>query len=198
MPEKISGTLEVITGCMFSGKTSEYIKRLRLAMIQQKFNGFKKKVQSFKPSNDVRYSEDDVVSHDGSSLKAELIPIDNPWRIIELLDTDTVVVGIEEAQFFSGSIVCVVNDLMARGIRVIVAGLKLDSRNNPFGSMPELLVMADKIDMLTDAICATCGRPATRTQRKLDSEFAGPDSPQVVVAGEDVYQPACSQCHVPA
>ena len=142
------GWIEVIAGCMFSGKSEELIRRVRRAKIARQ------KVQVFKSSLDTRYDEAKVVSHSGA--KVEAISVDHPEEIIAKIDDDTQVVAIDEAQFFSEKIVDVIEFLADRGIRVIVAGLDLDFRGEPFGPMPALLARAEKVDKLT-AICMVCG-----------------------------------------
>ncbi len=172
------GSIEVITGSMFSGKTEELIRRLRRAQ----FAGLK--VEIFKPSLDKRYSEMRVVSHDEKSIVST--PVDNSSSI--LLLTDNVdVVGIDEAQFFDNSIVDVCNKLADNGIRIIIAGLDMDFMGNPFGPMPALLSIAEFITKV-HAICVRCGSLAQYSFRKSLEE-------EVVVLGEkDKYEPLCRSC----
>jgi thymidine kinase len=176
------GTIEVITGSMFSGKTEELIRRLRRAQ----FAGLK--VEIFKPSLDNRYSETRVVSHDDKSIVST--PVDNASAILLLAD-DVDVVGIDEAQFFDGSIVEVCNSLANRGIRIVVAGLDMDFMGNPFGPMPALLSIAEFVTKV-HAICMRCGNLAQYSFRKSEEE-------QVVVLGEkDKYEPLCRSCYIKA
>jgi thymidine kinase len=173
------GTIEVITGSMFSGKTEELIRRLRRAQ----FAGLK--VEIFKPSLDKRYSETRVVSHDEKSIIST--PVDNPSAIL-LLAGDVDVVAIDEAQFFDSSIVEVCNTLADNGVRVLVAGLDMDFMGKPFGPMPALLAVAEHITKV-HAICMRCGSLAQYSFRK--SEEA-----QVVLLGEkNLYEPLCRHCY---
>jgi thymidine kinase len=173
------GSVEVITGSMFSGKTEELIRRLRRAT----FAGLK--VEIFKPSIDVRYSEAKVVSHDERSFVST--PVDNASSILLLAD-DVDVVGIDEAQFFDNSIIEVCSKLADNGVRVVVAGLDMDFMGNPFGPMPGLLSIAEFVTKV-HAICMRCGNLAQYSFRK--SEEA-----QVVVLGEkDKYEPLCRDCY---
>jgi len=172
------GTIEIITGSMFSGKTEELIRRLRRAQ----FAGLK--VEIFKPSLDKRYSENRVVSHDDKSIVST--PVDNSSSIL-LLAGEVEVVGIDEAQFFDNSIVEVCNKLADKGIRVVVAGLDMDFMGNPFGPIPALLSVAEYITKV-HAICMRCGSLAQYSFRKSEEE-------QVVVLGEkDKYEPLCRDC----
>ena len=173
------GSVEVITGSMFSGKTEELIRRLRRAQ----FAG--QKVEIFKPSVDRRYSEMRLVSHDDKSIVST--PVDNSSSII-LLTGDVDVVGIDEAQFFDAAIVDVCNELADKGIRVIVAGLDMDFMGKPFGPMPALLSKAEYVTKV-HAICVRCGNLARHSFRKSAEE-------QVVVLGEkDKYEPLCRFCY---
>jgi thymidine kinase len=173
------GTIEVITGSMFSGKTEELIRRLRRAQ----FAGLK--VEIFKPSLDKRYSEIRVVSHDEKSINST--PVDNASAIL-LLTGHVDVVAIDEAQFFDASVVEVCNKLADEGIRVIVAGLDMDFMGNPFGPMPALLAIAEHITKV-HAICMRCGNLAQYSYRKSLVE-------SVVLLGEkDLYEPLCRNCY---
>jgi thymidine kinase len=173
------GSVEVITGSMFSGKTEELIRRLRRAQ----FAGLK--VEIFKPSIDKRYSEMRVVSHDEKSIIST--PVENSSSIL-LLSEDVDVVGIDEAQFFDGAIVDVCNTLADNGIRVIIAGLDMDFMGKPFGPMPALLSIAEYVTKV-HAICVRCGNLAQYSFRKSNEE-------QVVVLGEkDKYEPLCRHCY---
>jgi thymidine kinase len=173
------GSIEVITGSMFSGKTEELIRRLRRAQ----FAGLK--VEIFKPSIDNRYSEKRVVSHDDRSIVST--PVENASSIL-LLAGDVDVVGIDEAQFFDNSIIEVCNNLADNGVRVVVAGLDMDFMGNPFGPIPALLSVSEYITKV-HAICMRCGSLAQYSFRK--SEEA-----QVVLLGEkDKYEPLCRACY---
>ena len=173
------GSIEVITGSMFSGKTEELIRRLRRAS----FAGLK--VEIFKPSLDKRYSETRVVSHDENSIHST--PVDSPSSIL-LLANDVDVVGIDEAQFFDESIVDVCSALADKGIRIVVVGLDMDFARQPFGPMPSLLAIAEYITKV-HAICMRCGNLANYSYRKSADE-------KIVLLGEkDIYEPLCRSCY---
>ncbi|HCM60420.1 MAG TPA: thymidine kinase [Bacteroidales bacterium] len=173
------GSVEVIAGSMFSGKTEELIRRLRRA----KFAGLK--VEIFKPAVDTRYSEDMVVSHDEKSILST--PVENASSIL-LLTSGVEVVGIDEAQFFDNSLVEVCTMLADSGTRVIVAGLDMDFSGRPFGPMPALMATAEFVTKV-HAICVRCGNLANYSYRKTKSE-------KVVVLGEkDIYEPLCRSCY---
>ena len=176
---KDTGWIEVITGCMFSGKTEELIRRLRRAQIA------KQKVKIFKPIIDARYSNDSIVSHSEQSLPS--IQIKNINEVRELIG-DAQVIGIDEAQFFSEDIIYICEELANEGKRVIVAGLDQDYRGVPFEPMPQLLAIAEYITKSL-AICVNCGNPADRTQRKTTS------SERVIVGASDIYEARCRKCH---
>lgn len=173
------GWIEVICGSMFSGKTEELIRRLKRARIANL------KVEIFKPAIDVRYDEEKIVSHDENAILST--PIDNSQKIL-LLAQDVDVVGIDEAQFFDPEIANVCEELAARGIRVIVAGLDMDYKGKPFGQMPNLLAIADYITKL-HAICVVCGNIANISYRK------SADEGQVVLGEKDKYEPRCRHCY---
>jgi thymidine kinase len=173
------GSIEVITGSMFSGKTEELIRRLRRAQ----FAGLK--VEIFKPSLDKRYSETRVVSHDEKSIVST--PVDNAAAIL-LLTGDVSVVGIDEAQFFDNSLVDVCNQLADKGIRVVVAGLDMDFMGKPFGPIPALLSIAEYVTKV-HAICMRCGNLAQYSFRKSD------ENQQVVLGEKDKYEPLCRNCY---
>jgi thymidine kinase len=173
-----NGSIEVITGSMFSGKTEELIRRLRRAQ----YAGLK--VEIFKPSLDKRYSEDRVVSHDDKSIQST--PVDNPSAIL-LLAGDVDVIGIDEAQFFDSSITDVCKKLADDGMRIIVAGLDMDFMGKAFGPMPALLAIAEYVTKV-HAICMRCGNLAQYSFRKSDES-------QVVMLGEkNLYEPLCRNC----
>ena len=176
---KKAGSIEVICGSMFSGKTEELIRRMKRAQFA------KLKVAIYKPCIDVRYSEDEVVSHDAPSIPST--PISSPARMLEIA-SDVEVVGIDEAQFFDDSIVEVVQTLANRGVRVIIAGLDTDFLGKPFGPMPALMAVAEDIQKV-HAICVRCGSPANHSHRLSKSD-------ELVVLGEtDIYEPLCRHCY---
>lgn len=182
-----SGSVEVITGSMFCGKTDELIRRLRRATIARQ------KVQVFKPAIDTRYAIEKVTSHAGTEFVAT--PIQAAKQIRELLDEDVTVVAIDEAQFFDHEIIPLVQELADRGIRVIIAGLDTDFRGEPFGPMPVLMAQADRVDKL-QAICMVCGEPATRTQRLVNSQPAHYNDPVVIVGAAELYEARCRKHHI--
>lgn len=173
------GWIEVITGCMFSGKTEELIRRLRRAQIA------KQKVKIFKPKIDLRYSQESIVSHNDQSLPSILI--DDIDEILKYSD-DAQVIGIDEAQFFNESILRICNLLASKGKRVIIAGLDQDYTGKPFEPMPQLLAIAEYITK-QHAICVVCGNPADKTQRKIA------ESERVIVGAADIYEARCRKCH---
>lgn len=172
------GWIEVICGSMFSGKTEELIRRLKRAKIANL------KVEIFKPAIDVRYDENNVVSHDANSIIST--PIDNSQKIL-LMTQDVDVVGIDEAQFFDKEIMHVCETLALKGTRVIVAGLDMDFQGKPFGEMPNLLAIADYITKL-HAICMKCGSIANISYRKTAEES------QVLLGEKETYEPRCRNC----
>ncbi|MEN8156222.1 MAG: thymidine kinase [Bacteroidota bacterium] len=173
------GWIEVITGSMFSGKTEELIRRLKRAKIA------KQKVEIFKPRIEVRYSEEEVVSHDANAIQST--PVDSASNIL-LLTSEVEVVGIDEAQFFDDGLVGVCNQLADSGIRVIVAGLDMDYRGTPFGPMPKLLSIAEYVTKV-HAICVRCGSLANHTHRLSEDD-------KLIVLGEiDIYEPLCRVCY---
>ncbi len=172
------GWIEVISGCMFSGKTEELIRRLKRVQISGQ------RAEIFKPALDVRYDATDIVSHDQSRIRST--PVENLYKI-HLLTADVDVVGIDEAQFFDDGIVEVAEDLALKGLRVIVAGLDKDFTGKQFGPMPALLAKAEYITKL-HAICVKCGDTASYSYRK-------PKIDDKVLLGEkDVYEPRCRSC----
>ncbi len=180
------GSIEVITGSMFSGKTDEMIRRLRRATIARQ------KVQVFKPVIDNRYHVERVTSHAGTAFDA--IPIQSSADIWNHLEKDTTVVAIDEAQFFDEDIVNVVTKLADKGIRVIVAGLDTDFRAEPFGCMPVFMSIAERVDKL-QAICMVCGEPACRTQRLVNNKPAHYDDPIIIVGASEMYEARCRKHH---
>ncbi len=173
------GWIEVICGSMFSGKTEELIRRLKRARIANL------KVEIFKPAVDVRYDDVKIVSHDENAIPST--PIDNSQKIL-LLSQDVEVVGIDEAQFFDVEITNVCEQLALRGARVIVAGLDMDYKAQPFGQMPNLLAVADYITKL-HAICVVCGNIANYSYRHSS------EGGQVVLGEKDKYEPRCRHCY---
>jgi thymidine kinase len=172
------GTIEVITGPMFSGKTEELIRRLKRAVIARR------KVQVFKPRVDTRYDPEAVVSHSQQKMLSTVI--EKPEEVMSRLAPDVEVVGIDEVQFLGPGIVAVVKNLAQRGLRVVVAGLDQDYRGAPFDPMPQLLAEAEYITKEL-AICVVCGQPASRSQRIVDSED------QVHVGAHESYEPRCRE-----
>ena len=185
IPPQRGGWLEVICGPMFSGKSEEMIRRLRRAEIAGQ------RVGIFKPRIDDRYAEGDVVSHAGARMKA--VPVscvrELLWRANEYE-----VVGIDEVQFFDPFIVPASLDLAKRGARVVAAGLDQDFRRLPFGPMPELLAHAEFVDKL-QAVCQSCGGPATTTQRLVDGAPAPYSGETVLVGAAEQYEARCRGCH---
>ncbi len=182
-----TGRIEVITGSMFCGKTEELIRRLRRAAIARQ------KVQVFKPVIDNRYARAQVTSHSGSAFDAQ--PIETAAQIFDLLHPDTTVVGIDEAQFFDADIVSVASHLAERGVRVILAGLDQDFRGEPFGPMPVLMAVAERVDKL-HAICMVCGEAASRTQRLVNGRPARYNDPVVIVGADELYEARCRKHHI--
>jgi thymidine kinase len=181
-----TGSIEVITGSMFSGKTDELIRRLRRATIARQ------KVQVFKPLIDDRFAVEKVTSHAGSEFDA--IPVQSAQEILGLLNSLTTVIAIDEAQFFDQQVVQLAQDLADRGLRVIVAGLDTDFRCEPFGPMPMLMAKAEVVDKL-HAICMVCGEPASRTQRLVNGKPAHYEDPVVIVGASEMYEARCRMHH---
>jgi thymidine kinase len=184
--EPNSGWVEVVCGSMFSGKTEELIRRVRRAQIARQ------KVQVFKPAVDTRYSKAQVTSHNGMQVQA--VPVKSTAQLREQIAPDTTVVALDEAQFFDGGVVALCDELAARGVRIIVAGLDMDFRGEPFGPMPDLMARAERVDKL-QAICVTCGGPASRTQRLINGRPAAYDDPIILVGASEVYEARCRGCH---
>jgi len=176
---KKTGTIEVVAGSMFSGKTEELIRRLKRAIIA------KQKVEIFKPVIDVRYSETEIISHDENSIRST--PIENSANIL-LLAGDVDVIGIDEAQFFDNGLIEVVTKLANSGIRIIAVGLDMDFKGLPFGPIPGLMAIADHVTKV-HAICVRCGNVAQFSHRLSEKE-------QLVLLGEkDNYEPLCRTCY---
>ena len=176
---KRCGRIEVICGSMFSGKTEELIRRMKRAIFARQ------KVEIFKPAMDVRYSEEEVVSHEGNSIPST--PVDSSSSIL-LMAEGYDVIGIDEAQFFDDNIVEVCNILANQGVRVIVAGLDLDFKGQPFGPMPRLLAVADEVSKV-HAICVHCGALAYVSHRLVDVDK------QVLLGEKMEYEPLCRECY---
>jgi thymidine kinase len=182
-----TGTIEVIAGVMFSGKSEELIRRIRRALIA------KRKVQVFKSHLDDRYGGVfRVSSHDGAQVEA--VPVDSSAEIFRKVDPDAQVIAIDEAQFLDEGIVTVVTALADRGTRIILAGTDTDFRGEPFGKMGDLMAIAEQVDKL-QAICVVCGDLACRNQRLLDGRPARYDSPTIMVGGSESYEARCRKCH---
>ena len=183
-------SLEVITGPMFAGKTSELIRLVERAVYA------KKRVAIFKPALDKRYSESEVVTHNGLRYQAYVIPTNEEGiQTIRQISNDLDVIGIDEAQFFPRIIVKLCDELVSKGKRVIVSGLNLDFRGEPFEVMADFLVRADPIYYLT-AVCTICGKEATRTQRLIDGNPAPYNSPRIMVGGKELYEARCRIHHI--
>ncbi|MRG86218.1 thymidine kinase [Salinibacillus xinjiangensis] len=183
---KQNGWVEVICGSMFSGKSEELIRRVRRATYGHL------NVKVFKPVLDNRYADEAVVSHNGSSLVAR--PIEKSTQIYDQIDETVDVIGIDEVQFFDEHVVEVSQDLANQGYRVIVAGLDLDFRGEPFGPVPELMSLSESVTKL-NAICPVCGSPASRTQRLIDGKPASYDDPVILVGASESYEPRCRHHH---
>ena len=180
------GYIEVITGCMFAGKTEELIRRIKVLEYA------KKKIQVFKPKIDNRYSDDRIASHAGSQVLSQAV--EKSMDVLKFVEDDTDVVAIDEVQFFDDDIVKVCEHLADIGKRVMVAGLDMSFRGEPFGVMPEMLTRAEFVTKLT-AVCSVCGGPATRTQRLVNGKPAKYDDPLVLVGASESYTARCRHCH---
>ncbi|MFC4558093.1 thymidine kinase [Virgibacillus kekensis] len=183
---KQSGWVEVICGSMFSGKSEELIRRVRRATYGNLA------VRVYKPAIDDRYSDDAVVSHNGTSTIAR--PVKNSDEILEDIDNEVDVIGIDEVQFFDENVVAVADELANQGIRVIIAGLDTDFRGEPFGPVPKLMALSESVTKL-NAICPVCGSPASRTQRLINGEPASYDDPVILVGASESYEPRCRHHH---
>lgn len=182
-----TGRVEVICGSMFCGKTEELIRRIRRAVIA------KQQVQVFKPTIDKRYEESAISSHDGQNLEADAV--NSVSEIRDLLKPDTTVIAIDEVQFFDETVISLVNELADQGKRVILAGLDLDFRAEPFGPMPQLICMAEEVTKL-HAICTVCGEAASRSQRLVNGEPARYDDPVILVGAQESYEARCREHHI--
>ena len=173
------GRIEVICGSMFSGKTEELIRRLKRAKFARQ------RVEIYKPAIDIRYSEEDVVSHDSNSISST--PIESSASIL-LFSSDIDVVGIDEAQFFDKGLVDVCSKLADSGVRVIIAGLDMDYKGVPFGPMPDLCAIADEVTKV-HAICVKCGQLAYISHRIVKNDK------RVLLGEKDEYEPLCGECY---
>lgn len=180
------GYVEVISGCMFAGKTEELIRRIKVLEFA------KKNVLVFKPAIDNRYSDTKVVSHAGGSV--ESFVVNDARSILDFVKDDTDVVAIDEVQFFDEEILLVVDYLAKKGLRVMAAGLDTDFRAEPFGVMPRLITQAEFVTKLT-AVCVKCGAPATRTQRIVNGHPARFTDPIIMVGAAESYEARCRHCH---
>ena len=176
------GWIEVIVGCMFSGKSEELIRRLRRAQIA------KQRVQVFKPTIDTRFSNQEIVSHGEMRIESE--PVATSRMLLDRVRPDTEVIGVDEGQFFDLELPAICNALADRGKRVIVAGLDQDYLGKPFEPMPQLLAIAEYITK-THAICMVCGNPASHTQRLV------PSADRVLLGAQGLYEARCRACFVP-
>ena len=182
-----SGSLEVICGSMFCGKSEELIRRLRRAVIA------KRSIQVFKPTIDDRYSGvQKVTSHSGYEIACS--PVVSSQALLGQIIQGVSVIGIDEAQFFDEGLIDVIDTLVNGGARVIAAGLDMNFRGEPFGIMPVLLAKAERVDKL-QAICMVCGESATRTQRLVNGQPAFLDDPVVIVGAAEMYEARCRIHH---
>lgn len=180
------GFIEVISGCMFAGKTEELIRRINVLSYA------KQNILVFKPAIDNRYSDEKIVSHAGSSVSS--IVVKEAKEILHYVKEDTDVVAIDEVQFFDKDVIMVTEHLAKLGKRVMVAGLDTDFRGEPFGVMPMLITTAEFVTKLT-AVCTKCGGPATRTQRLVNKEPASYYDPIILVGASESYEARCRHCH---
>ncbi len=185
-PTLPAGSLTVITGSMFSGKTEELIRRLRRALYARR------RVQVFKHALDTRSELTEIRTHNG--VLHEAVAVSTSDELLERVERTTDVVAVEEAQFFDEGIVSACRRLADSGYEVIAAGLDMDFRGRPFGPMPLPLAEADEVVKLR-AICARCGRDASRSQRLIDGEPAPPSAPIILVGAQESYEARCRHCH---
>ncbi len=183
---KQSGWLEIICGSMFSGKSEELIRRVRRATFA------KQEVKVFKPVIDNRYSEENVVSHNGTAIVCK--PISSSKEIFDHITEITDVIAVDEVQFFDEEIADVLTILANQGYRVIAAGLDQDFRGEPFSIVPKLMALAESVTKL-QAVCSVCGSPASRTQRLINGEPASYDDPIILVGASESYEPRCRHHH---
>ncbi|MCJ8208547.1 thymidine kinase [Mucilaginibacter sp. RS28] len=176
---ELGGSIEVICGSMFSGKTEELIRRMKRAQIARL------RVEIFKPKTDVRYDETNVVSHNQNAIPS--VPVEHSSSLLLLITDNVDVVGIDEAQFFDDELPNVCNALANRGIRVIVAGLDMDFKGQPFGPMPAIMAMAESVTKVY-AVCVQCGNPALYSYRLV------PDSGKILLGEKESYEPRCRVC----
>ncbi|MFB0494107.1 thymidine kinase [Mucilaginibacter sp. OAE612] len=176
---EVGGSIEVICGSMFSGKTEELIRRLNRARIA------KLKVEIFSPKADTRYGEDAIISHNASKITST--PVDSASAIL-LLASDANVIGVDEAQFFDDELPEVCTVLANRGVRVIVAGLDMDFKGRPFGSMPNIMAIAESVTKL-QAVCVRCGNPAQYSYRLVH------DNSKILLGEKESYEPRCRACY---
>lgn len=181
------GYIEVITGCMFAGKTEELIRRINVLKFAHK------NIIVFKPAVDNRYSDSKVVSHAGTSVQS--VVVDKATDILKYVTKETDVVAIDEVQFFDEEIVNVCDHLALEGKRVMVAGLDMDFRGEPFGVIPKLMTTAEFVTKLT-AVCTECGAPATRTQRLVNGKPASYHDPVVMIGASESYEARCRHDHI--
>ncbi|AFJ63926.1 MULTISPECIES: thymidine kinase [Bacillus] len=183
---KQSGWLELICGSMFSGKSEELIRRVKRATYA------KQEVKVFKPAIDNRYSEEAVVSHNGTSMTSHVIS--SSAEIWDHISESTDVIAVDEVQFFGESIIGDLSSLADKGYRVIAAGLDMDFRGEPFGVVPNLMAVAESVTKL-QAVCSVCGSPASRTQRLIDGKPASYDDPVILVGASESYEARCRHHH---
>ncbi|RAI79873.1 thymidine kinase [Macrococcoides goetzii] len=182
-----SGWIECITGSMFSGKSEELIRRVRRGLFA------KQRVIVFKPSIDDRYSDLEVVSHNGN--KVEAVNVSHSSEIMEHVQEDHDIIAIDEIQFFDNDIVGVATQLAEEGYRVITAGLDMDFRGVPFEPVPEIMAVAEHVTKL-QAVCSVCGAPSSRTQRLINGEPARFDDPIILVGAKESYEARCREHHI--
>lgn len=180
------GSIEVICGPMFAGKSEELIRRVK------RLEYAKKNILVFKPTIDNRYAEDKIVSHNKNYTSS--INIKNAKEILNYVKDETDAIVIDEVQFFDHELINIVNNLANNGKRIIVAGLDCDFKGKPFGIIPKLLAIADSITKLT-AICVVCGENATKTQRIINGKEAFEDEPTILIGATESYEPRCRNCH---
>ncbi|KAA1039264.1 thymidine kinase [Macrococcus equipercicus] len=182
-----AGWIECIAGSMFSGKSEELIRRLRRGLYARQ------KVVVFKPEIDNRYSDDAVVSHNGSKIEAHNVA--SASHILQYVTPDIDIVAIDEVQFFDAEVVGVATQLAEAGHRVIVAGLDMDFKGVPFDPVPELMAISEHVTKL-QAVCAVCGSPSSRTQRLINGEPAHINDPIIMIGAKESYEPRCREHHI--